>query len=83
MFGKSIAAAIGATMDEVLQPERVRTDNLDEWWKPTCGAFFEKQTEMKNTKEVKIGDTVTFTPTGQKVKILDIFTRDGVKLLEF
>ena len=36
---------------------------------------------MKNTKEVKIGDTVTFTPTGLKVKILDIFTRDGVKLL--
>lgn len=37
---------------------------------------------MKNTKEVKIGDTVTFTPTGQRVKVLDIFTRDGVKLIE-
>ena len=58
MFSKSIAAAVGATTDEVLQPERVRTDNRDEWWKPTCGAFFEKQTEMKNTKEVKIGDGV-------------------------
>ena len=34
------------------------------------------------TKEVKVGDTVIFTPTGQRVKIIDIFIRDGVKLIE-
>ena len=34
------------------------------------------------TKEVKVVDTVIFTPTGQRVKIIDIFIRDGVKLIE-
>lgn len=34
------------------------------------------------TKEVSVGDTVIFTPTGQRVKIIDIFTRDEVKLIE-
>lgn len=38
--------------------------------------------QRSETKEVKVGDTVIFTPTGQRVKILDIFIRDGVKLIE-
>ena len=31
---------------------------------------------------MKVGDTVLFMPTGQRVKILDIFIRDEVKLIE-
>lgn len=38
--------------------------------------------QRSEKKEVKVGDTVIFTPTGQRVKILDIFIRDGVKLIE-